>query len=104
MKLQIQADGSIRLPDELLERWGVSPGRKLEARVEKGRLVLSPLAIEGDPFAEGVKRPDEHGFEKAMRKEAEEKAAARDAFEKLLEEKQDIDMDREREERERWGL
>jgi bifunctional DNA-binding transcriptional regulator/antitoxin component of YhaV-PrlF toxin-antitoxin module len=102
MRLQIEADGTVRLPEALLERWGISPGRRLEARVERGKLVLTALAIEGDPFAEGLKRPDEKGFEKAMRKEAEEKAAARDAFERLLEEKHDIDMDAEREERERW--
>ncbi|MCK6479740.1 MAG: AbrB/MazE/SpoVT family DNA-binding domain-containing protein [Planctomycetaceae bacterium] len=102
MRLSIEEDGSVRLPDELLARWGVSPGRKVEARVEKGRLVLLPLAIEGDPFEEGIRKPDDQGFEKAMRKEAEEKAAAREAFERALGEKHDIDMEKEREERERW--
>ena len=102
MKLAIEADGSVRLPPEILERWGVSPGRKVEAAVEKGRLVLRPLAIEGDPFAEGVKAPDAEGFEKALRKDAEEKARAREAFDRLLQEKHDIDLDREREERDRW--
>ena len=64
--------------------------------------VLLPLAIEGDPFAEGIRKPDDQGFEKAMRKEAEEKAAAREAFDRALGEKHDIDMEKEREERERW--
>ncbi len=102
MKLAIDEDGSVRLPEELLERWGVSPGRKVEASVEKGRLVLKPLAIEGDPFAEAAKGPDAEGFEKALRKDAEEKARAREAFDKLLKEKQDVDVEKEKEERERW--
>ncbi len=102
MKLTIETDGKVRLPEELLDRWGVSPGRKLEARVEKGNLVLRPLAIEGDPFAAAARGPDEKAFEDAMRRDAEEKARAREAFEKLLREKQDVDVEKEREERERW--
>jgi antitoxin component of MazEF toxin-antitoxin module len=102
MKLSIEADGSVRLPEALLGQWGVSPGRKVEARVEKGRLVLVPLAFEGDPFAAAMKQPDAEGFEKALQKDAEEKARAREAFEKALQEKHDIDVAKEREERERW--
>jgi antitoxin component of MazEF toxin-antitoxin module len=102
MRLAIEEDGTVRLPEALLDEWGVSRGRKVEASVDRGRLVLRPLAIEGDPFAEGAKAPDAEGFEKAMRKDAEEKARAREAFEKLLKEKQDVDVEKEREERERW--
>jgi antitoxin component of MazEF toxin-antitoxin module len=102
VKLAIEEDGSVRLPGALLDEWGVSPGRSVEARVDKGRLVLRPLAIEGDPFAEAVRGPDEKGFEKALEREAEEKSRAREAFEKLLREKQDVDVEKEREERDRW--
>jgi bifunctional DNA-binding transcriptional regulator/antitoxin component of YhaV-PrlF toxin-antitoxin module len=102
MKLSIDGDGSVRLPAELLERWGVSAGRKVEASVRKGRLVLEPLPIEGDPFAEGLKAPDAEGFEKALLRDAEEKARAREAFDRALREKQDIDVEKEREERDRW--
>ena len=102
MKLAIEGDGSIRLPEELLERWGVSPGRKVEARVEKGRLVLQPLAIEGDPFAAAARGPDANAFEDALRRDAEEKARALEAFDRGLREKKDFDLDKEREERERW--
>ena len=102
MKISIDADGRLRIPGELLEEWGVGPGREVEARVEKGRLVLKPLVPGGDPFADGPARPDEQGFEKAMRKDAEEKAKAREAFERALREKHDIDVEKEREERDRW--
>ena len=102
MKIVIEAGGTLRMPEALLEQWGVSAGRRVEASVEKGRLVLRPLAIEGDPFAKGVKGPDAEGFEKALRKDAEEKARAREAFEKALKEKHDIDVEKEKEERERW--
>jgi bifunctional DNA-binding transcriptional regulator/antitoxin component of YhaV-PrlF toxin-antitoxin module len=102
MKITLDEDGRVRIPAELLEEWGVSPGRSLEARVDRGRLVLQPLAPEGDPFADGPPKPDEKGFEKAMRKDAEEKERAREAFERALREKHDIDLDKEREERDRW--
>jgi len=102
MKITIDAEGRVRIPGELLEEWGVAPGRSLEARVERGRLVLRPVGVEGDPFAEGPTKPDAEGFEKAMRKDAEEKERAREAFEKALREKHDIDLDKEREERDRW--
>jgi len=102
MKLSIEADGSVRLPGDLLERWGVSAGRRVEASVEKGKLVLRPLAIEGDPFAAGIKGPDAQGFEKALAQDAEDKARAREAFDRGMKEKQDIEMEKEREERERW--
>ena len=102
MRLSIDADGSLRLPAALLERWGVSAGRKLEGRVERGRLVLEPLALEGDPFADGPKAPDAEGFEKALRRDAEEKDRAREAFDEALREKPAIDMEKEREERRRW--
>ena len=32
--------------------------RGVEAQVEQGRLVLRPLGIEGDPFAEAAKGPE----------------------------------------------
>jgi hypothetical protein len=102
MKIRIEGDGTLRLPAELLERWGVSAGRGVEASVEKGRLVLRPLLPDGDPFAEGAKGPDAEGFEKALRRDAEEKARAQSEFERLLREKREIDLDREREERDRW--
>ena len=102
MKLRIGADGDLRLPAELLERWGVSPGREVEASVERGRLVLRPGALSGDPFAEAAKGPDEKGFEKALRRDAEEKERAKEEFDRLLREKGEVDVDREREERDRW--
>ncbi len=102
MKLAIDEDGSVKLPAALLERWGVSAGRHVEASVDKGRLVLRPLAIEGDPFAAGVKGPDAEGFEKALRQDAEDKARARDAFDRAMKEKHEIDVEKEREERDRW--
>jgi antitoxin component of MazEF toxin-antitoxin module len=102
MKITIEADGVLRIPGDLLREWGLSPGRKVEARIERDRLVLRPLAAEGDPFAEGLKGPDAEGFEKALRRDAAEKERAREAFERLLREKRDIDVEKEREERDRW--
>ena len=102
MKLRIGADGDLRLPAELLERWGVSPGREVEASVERGRLVLRPGALSGDPFSEAANCPDEKGFEKALRRDAEDKERAKEEFDRLLREKGEVDVDREREERDRW--
>ena len=102
MKLRIDEEGRLRLPADLLARWGVSGARDLEASVEKGRLVLRPLLPDGDPFVEGAKGPDDQGFEKALQRDAEEKARAAEAFERLMREKKDVDLDKEREERDRW--
>jgi len=102
MKLRIDDEGRLRVPAELLERWGIAGARSLEASVEKGRLVLRPLPPDGDPFAESAKGPDAEGFEKALRRDAEDKARAADAFDRLLREKQDVDPEKEREERDRW--
>ena len=102
MKLRIDDEGRMKLPGELLERWGIVGARSVEASVQKGRLVLEPLPPDGDPFAEAAKGPDEAGFEKALRRDAEEKARAAEAFEKLLREKKDVDIEKEREERDRW--
>ena len=102
MRLRIDENGNLRLPDALLDRWGISPGRRVEARVEKDRLVLEPLPVEEDPFEAGVKGPDAAAFEKAMQKDAEDKEEARRAFDRLLGENKDLDLDREREERDRW--
>ena len=101
-RLTIDEDGGVRLPDALLDALGVSPGRALEARVEKGRLVLTPLPRDTDPFEDGVKGPDAAGFEKALLRDAEEKAKAREAFDRAMREKHDIDIEREQEERDRW--
>ena len=57
MKLAIDEDGSVKLPEVLLECWGVSAGRHVEVSVEKGRLVLKFLVIEGDPFVAGARGP-----------------------------------------------
>ena len=102
MKLRIDDEGRLRVPADLLERWGVTGARDLEASVEKGRLVLKPMLPEGDPFEAGAKGPDEQGFEKALRRDAEEKARAAEAFERLMKEKKDVDLEKEREERDRW--
>jgi antitoxin component of MazEF toxin-antitoxin module len=101
-RIRIDDDGAVRLPDSVLGALGVSPGRVFEAKVEKGRLVLTPLPREDDPFAAPVAKPDESAFEKALRKDLEDKARAADAFERGLREKADIDVEKEREERDRW--
>jgi hypothetical protein len=105
-RIRIEEDGSVRLTDEILGRLGVSPGRVFEAKVEfkgdKPRLVLAPLPREDDPFAAPLAKPDESAFEKALRRDADEKARAEDAFQRGLREKADLDFEKEREERDRW--
>ena len=56
MKLRIDDEGRMKLPGELLERWGIVGARSVEASVQKGRLVLEPLPPDGDPFAEATRQ------------------------------------------------
>jgi bifunctional DNA-binding transcriptional regulator/antitoxin component of YhaV-PrlF toxin-antitoxin module len=102
MKLRIDKEGRVTLPEALLDRLGISPGRSLEARVEKGRLVLEPLPPEGDPFAEAIRPPADDAFEKALAQDEADKARALDVFDDALRKPPTLDLDKEREERDRW--
>ncbi|MHC4820129.1 MAG: AbrB/MazE/SpoVT family DNA-binding domain-containing protein [Planctomycetota bacterium] len=103
MKLTIEDDGTLRLPEELLARWRVDPGTEVEARLERGKLVLRPGAASGkDLFDMLPEKVDESGFEKALEAGKAAKDRARDAFDKALEETHDIDIEKEREERDKW--
>ncbi len=101
-RVRLEEDGVVRLPERILAQLGVSPGRAFEAEVEKGRLVLAVLPRDDDPFAQLVKRPDDSAFEKAMDRDVEEKRKAQEAFERGLKETKDVDVEKLREDHDRW--
>lgn len=45
MILTVQGKGTITISQELRRALGIQPGDPLDARVESGRLVLTPVAI-----------------------------------------------------------
>jgi antitoxin MazE len=45
MILTMQSRSTITVPHELRDKLGIGPGDPLEATVEKGRLVLTPVAV-----------------------------------------------------------
>jgi len=45
MILTLQSRSTITVPHELREKLGIGPGDPLEATVEKGRLVLTPVTV-----------------------------------------------------------
>ncbi len=103
MRITVEPGGVLRLPEALMERLGIGPGGGFDARVDRGRLVLDPVSAGGDPFADALKRPADDALERAVEREELERRRAREAFDDALREGGGrIDMDREREERDRW--
>ena len=45
MILTMQSRSTITVPQELRDKLGIGPGDPLDATVEKGRLVLTPVAV-----------------------------------------------------------
>ena len=45
MIVTLQTRSTLTIPREMRERLGISPGDPLEAEVEEGRLVLTPVAV-----------------------------------------------------------
>lgn len=45
MILTLQSRSTITVPRELRDKLGIGPGAPLDATIEKGRLVLTPVAV-----------------------------------------------------------
>lgn len=45
MILTLQSRSTITVPQELRDKLGIGPGAPLDATIEKGRLVLTPVAV-----------------------------------------------------------
>lgn len=90
MEYRIRKDGSIRLPDEVMDAAQLYPGSKFTARLEGGNLVIEKVVEKEDPFAKAARGPDTSEFDRIQREQEEGKRKARDRFEELIKKPPDI--------------
>ena len=76
------ADGSLRLPKDVLEKLGWQAGNYLEVLVEGGAVHLR--RVEVDPFVEALKKPEADAFEKILTQQKKSKEAAFKTFEERV--------------------
>ena len=81
-RLRVSPKGSIKLPEDLRETLGWTTGSYLEyERTERG---LELWCVEVDHFAEAMKKPDQEGFDKILRKQKESQSKASDSFDEKI--------------------
>ena len=81
-RVRISADGSLKLPREVLDALGWSASGFVQASVKRDQVVLQ--RIEVDLFAEAVKKPDVDAFDRILKKQEENAAKAVEDFEKKI--------------------
>lgn len=81
-RLRVAPNGSIKLPQELLEKLGWLTGSYLEFKRKGERLEI--WRVEVDHFAEAMKEPDQEGFDKVLRRQKESQTKAFESFEERL--------------------
>ena len=78
-RIRMLPDGSLRLPEEVLEKLGWQPGSYLEVSMAGGAVQLR--RVEVDPFREAAKKPDADAFEKILSQQQKSQEDAFKAFE-----------------------
>ncbi|MBI4582649.1 MAG: hypothetical protein HY717_01255 [Planctomycetes bacterium] len=81
-RIRINPDGSIKLPNEVMEALKWTTGSYLEFELKGDRLHL--WRVEVDLFAEAMKKPDQDGFDKILKKQKESQSKAFQDFEKKM--------------------
>ncbi|MBN1418269.1 MAG: hypothetical protein JXP34_05800 [Planctomycetes bacterium] len=81
-RLQIRKDGTIQLPDEIMQALEWYPASYLKIDVQEGKLILEKIAY--DPFAEATKKPDLDAFDKIMKKQKDSVRKAAEEFEDMM--------------------
>lgn len=80
----IRRDGSIRLPDKIMDAAALYPGSKFTVRLEEGRLVIEKVASADDPFAKAARGPDLTAMDRIRKEQKEQKQKARQRFDELI--------------------
>jgi hypothetical protein len=81
-RLQIRKDGSIQLPQEILDALEAGPGSYLSVTATGGRAELIKIAY--DPWTEGQKKTRPDSFDDLLKRQKEGLAEAeKDFMEKL---------------------
>jgi len=78
VRVRIEDDGSIRLPKDMMEKLGWGMRNYLEVTVTERSLRLEK--VEGDPFAEAMKKPDSDALDKLIAEQSESQKKALDTF------------------------
>ena len=81
-RIRVAADGSIKLPEKIRETLGWTSSSFLEFEVKEDRVEI--WKIEVDLFAEVMKKPDQDGFDKVLKKQKERQSAAFEEFEEKM--------------------
>src|SRR2546422_5550268 len=81
-RIRMLPDGSLRLPEEVLEKLGWRPGSYLEVSMAGGAVQLR--RVEVDPFREAAKKPDADAFEKILSQQQKSQEDAFKAFEERV--------------------
>lgn len=81
-RIRIGADGTIRLPEEILEQLQWAPGHYLELAITDAELRLEKIDV--DPFEEAMKKPDPSEFDRILGEQEKSREDAFKAFEEKL--------------------
>jgi bifunctional DNA-binding transcriptional regulator/antitoxin component of YhaV-PrlF toxin-antitoxin module len=81
-RVKLAADGTLRLPPEILARLDWKTGSYIEVSVEDGTVRLRRLDV--DLFAEALKKPAADSLETLLEKERKSRQDALKAFEEKL--------------------
>ena len=81
-RIRISPKGSIHLPEEVLEELGWLTGSYLEFEHDGEKLKI--WKVEVDLFAEAMKKPDQDGFDKVLKKQKESQSKAFEEFEENI--------------------
>jgi antitoxin component of MazEF toxin-antitoxin module len=86
-RLTVAADGSVRLPPEMMEALELKPGEQVELRLDTRRKQIHLERHVDDPWAEAMREKKEKGFEDLMSDQKAREEEAERLFEKRRHEK-----------------
>jgi hypothetical protein len=83
-EFRIRKDGSIRLPEEMMDALALYPGSKYWAKIEDGRLLIEKAVDGEDPFEKAARGPDLSAMDRIRKQQEDEKRRARERFEEMI--------------------
>jgi bifunctional DNA-binding transcriptional regulator/antitoxin component of YhaV-PrlF toxin-antitoxin module len=86
VKLPISKDGSVRLPNEVLEALMAEPGDTLKVFVDKKRKAVRLERFSEDPWADAMREGPSKGLEDILADQQKRQAEAEDLFDQKLKE------------------
>ena len=84
MNLEINKDGSVRLPPEVLEALGAEPGDNLKFVIDRRRKSVRLERVSDDPWADAMREGSSKGMEDILADQEKRQADADSAFDRKL--------------------